>query len=102
MSWSLLETAMKATTFAGVVLCATLLARAGRWSGHHTLGLVGGAAGVALMVVANRALDASLGGLLVDALYAGLAGALAVRAWRTPRAAPLAPVELPEGGERGA
>jgi hypothetical protein len=54
------------------------------------------------MVVANRALDASLGGLLVDALYAGLAGAVAVRAWRAPRAAPLAPVELPEGGERGA
>lgn len=99
--WTGFEAAMKGVTFAGVLACALMLARPGRWSGYHWLGLAGGALGVMIMA-ANRALEATLGGLLVDAIYLGLAAAFAVRAWRSPRRAQIATSEPRPGGERRA
>lgn len=95
--WNLLETAMKATTLMGVVAWTLLLSRPGPWRLAHWTGLAGGIAGVGLMV-ANRALEASWGGVLVDALYLGLALASVVRVLRRQTGAKPASADPTDGG----
>lgn len=98
MLWTPVEAAMKGMTFAGVILAALLLTRAGpSWSRRVAMGLA--LAGVALMVV-NAILGAGALGLGVDALYLGLALATATLRARAMRHAPLAP-EPVDGGEAG-
>ena len=68
MSWSLLETAMKATTFLGVATAAYLLTMRHDSKRLYAVHLALGAVGVAL-IVANAAIATSPLGILVDLGY---------------------------------
>lgn len=99
MAWTLVESAMKGLTFAGVLAAALMLALPARRAVQRRLAFVLGVGGVILMVL-NATLGASLAGLLVDGAYLSLT--LALGAWRLRAPGGTPALEEPLGGEQGA